>query len=102
MPWDKRGYYYRKKRIGARVVSEYIGRGFMANLEAGSDQTERDARECDRRELQSERAKDAQLEAGIIAADELISAAMNEALEAAGYHRHARGQWRKRRETKSD
>ncbi len=102
MPWDKRGYYYRKKRIGSRVVSEYIGRGFMANLEAGQDQTERDARAYERRELQAQRAKDAQLEAGIIAADELISAAMNQALEAAGYHRHARGQWRKRRETKSD
>ncbi len=100
MPWDKRGYYYRKKRIGARVVSEYIGRGFMANLEAGLDQTERDARECDRRELQAQRAKDAQLEAEISAADELISAAMREVLEASGYHQHARGQWRKRRQTK--
>jgi hypothetical protein len=102
MPWDKRGYYYRKKRIGARVVSEYVGRGFMANLEAGSDQTERDARECDRRDLQAQRAKDAEIEATIAAADELINAAMNEALEAAGYHRHARGQWRKRRDTKSN
>ncbi len=99
MPWDKRGYYYRKKRIGSRVVSEYIGRGFMADLDAQADAQAQQERAHDRALMQAQRLEADTVEAGIAAADELIKAAMSQALEAAGYHQHARGQWRKRRET---
>jgi predicted component of type VI protein secretion system len=102
MPWDKRGYYYRKKRIGARVVSEYVGRGFPGQLAAGEDEMARNERAQAQASTQAAQQKAEALDQNIAAADELISAAMNEALEAAGYHRHARGQWRKRRDTKSD
>jgi hypothetical protein len=102
MAWDKRGYYYRKKRIGARVVGEYVGRGMFADFAAGEDETARIERAQAQASTQAARLETETLDAAIESADELISAAMNEALEAAGYHRHARGQWRKRRETKSD
>lgn len=98
MPWDKRGYYYRKKRIGSRVVSEYVGKGFMADLEAGSDQTERDARECERAALQAMKAECGALDESVAAADAAIGALMKQTLQSAGYHQHERGQWRKRRD----
>jgi len=102
MPWDSRGYYYRKKRIGARVVSEYIGRGMSGTFAAADDLEAQEQRAQERASTQAKRREADALDQSIAAADELISAAMNQALEAAGYHRHARGQWRKRRETKSD
>lgn len=102
MPWDKRGYYYRKKRIGSRVVSEYVGVGFIANLEADADQKERHERNLKRADEYSERETAAALDESMEAADALITALMRQELEAAGYRQHARGQWRKRREIKSD
>ncbi len=102
MSWDKRGYYYRKKRIGARVVSEYVGRGMFADMDAAEDIAARIERAQAQASTQAARLECEALDASIQAADELISAAMNQALEAAGYHRHARGQWRKQRETKSN
>ncbi|MBV7328408.1 hypothetical protein KFU94_09135 [Chloroflexi bacterium TSY] len=44
MGWEFRGnrlYYYRKQRIGNRVVSEYIGAGPIAELVAVQDENER-------------------------------------------------------------
>jgi hypothetical protein len=102
MPWDKRGYYYRKKRIGARVVSEYIGRDFLGQLAAADDLEAQEQRAQAQASTQAARLEFEALDAGIESADELISAAMFEALEAAGYHQHARGQWRKRRDNKSN
>jgi len=102
MPWDKRGYYYRKKRIGSRVVSEYVGRGMFADMDAAEDAAKRQERAQAQASTQAARLETETLDAGIQAADELINAAMFETLEAAGFHRHARGQWRKRRDTKND
>jgi hypothetical protein len=102
MPWDKRGYYYRKKRIGARVVSEYVGGGLSGTFAAADDLEAQEQRAQERASTKAAQLETETLDAGIQAADELISAAMFEALEAAGYFQHARGQWRKRRETKSD
>ncbi len=44
MAWESRGngsYYYRKQRIGGRVVSEYVGQGEVAGLVAQLDAIER-------------------------------------------------------------
>jgi hypothetical protein len=101
MPWE-RGYYYRKKRIGSRVVSEYVGGGLSGTLAAADDLEAQEQRAQAIASTQAARLEAEALDTGIQAADELISAAMFEALEAAGYHRHARGQWRKRREPKSN
>ncbi len=102
MAWDQRGYYYRKKRIGARVVSEYVGGGFSGTFAAADDLEAQEQRAQERASTQAARLETETLDAAIESADELINAAMFEALEAAGYHRHARGQWRKRRDTKSN
>ncbi len=94
---DKRGNWYRSKRIGRRVVREYLGRGeawaSFAWLEAHDrqrDADERPARQREEKQLE-------ELEAAVAAVCTLADQAAREALEAAGYFQHDRGQWRKRR-----
>lgn len=97
MPWDKRGYYYRKKRIGRRVVSEYVGKGPGAALLASCDENERAGRLQERKAFQAMKREHDTLEENAAAFDAITTALMKQELEAAGYHQHARGQWRKRR-----
>jgi hypothetical protein len=94
MSWEtRRGgkrYYTRSRRVAGRVVREYVGTGGRAEEAAAAD-------EARRRQWLSERdtlcALDALLDQFHTLADLLVEAT----LLAAGYHRHNRGQWRKRR-----
>ena len=94
---DKRGYWYRSKRIGKQVVKEYLGAGSYASLLARSEEILQPQEAAARREelamLQAIEAVDAPIEA----ACDAIQAVMCEQLQQAGYHQHKRGEWRKRR-----
>src|SRR5215210_2118434 len=99
MAWETRGthrYYYRSRKIGGRVVKEYIGGGLVGVLAEREDETRRRKQEAERVALQGDRdafeAAAAAHEAFTWATDALMSTA----LLAAGYHRHDRGHWRKR------
>ena len=55
MAWEKRGnnsYYYQKRRIGDRVVSDYIGAGPVAEMIALTDADERQRKEYERQQWQ--------------------------------------------------
>jgi predicted lysophospholipase L1 biosynthesis ABC-type transport system permease subunit len=100
MAWETRRrkrYYYSKRRRGARVESHYIGAGeaaqVIATLEALYREQRTAEREQWRREQQSHRAADADIDR-LGASIRLLVAA---ALLAAGCHTH-KGQWRSRRE----
>jgi hypothetical protein len=89
-------YYYRKRRIGSRVVSEYVGGGELAHLAAQLDAWERDKQdeECYRLKVKC---------AEIMAEDKVladlgqaISTLVQGILLAEGYHTH-KGQWRRKR-----
>ena len=101
MAWEQRGnqaYYYRSVRSGGRVVKEYASGGFLGALAAEFDAEERAERDAKRRRLAAEQARWADLEQPARELDdlaELLTAAM---LLVAGYHRHDRGEWRRRRE----
>jgi hypothetical protein len=96
MGFESRGsnsYYYRKQRVGGRVVSRYVGGGDVGRLSAkldAADRAEEEARRArDRGEHEAEEALDELLDAlgsalRMAAACELI---------AAGCHSH-NGQWR--------
>ena len=94
MSW-KNGYYYRSKRQSGRVVSEYVGSGLYAQLEALLDQEERERRQAEQAER--DRARNA------ILADERqldqVESTVYDLVKAAyllgGYRSHNR-QWRKR------
>jgi hypothetical protein len=97
MGWERGRYYTRSKKVGGRVMREYVGAGPLAELAAQLDELAREQRRLDALALRQEKdelaALDAELKAFCEAADELARAA----LLAAGFRRHNRGEWRKRR-----
>jgi hypothetical protein len=102
MAWEKRGrhgpYYTQSRRVDGRVVREYVGRGPLAESIAQADEAEREARRLERgrerEQLEQDRELDQLFSAYSAGVDELLRGV----LEAAGYHRHKRGEWRRRRE----
>ena len=104
MSWEQRGnrtYYYRSRKIAGRVVKEYVGGGLAGMLAEQEDEARRRKRDAECVALQADR--DA-FEAAVAAHDAFARAAdalMTAALVAAGYHRHDRGQWRKRHASKA-
>jgi hypothetical protein len=95
--WDRRGYYYRVRKVGGRVVREYCGSGRAAELLARRDALERERREQDRLALRLEKAHLDALDADCDTLNDIAQLVAHAALLAAGYHQHKRGQWRKRR-----
>ena len=98
MAWETRGnrrYYYRKKRVSGRVVSEYIGTGAIADLTASTqEQTTRQskfARKLDHDQQRQQAAIDTEIKQCESELHKLLAPV----LVAAGYHRHKR-QWRKK------
>lgn len=97
MAWEDRGgreYYYRKKRIGNRVVSEYIGVGFLAELTAEMDEVEKEKREWERQEWRKMKEVVKAVDNELGSVGDLIRAVVRANLLLAGYHPH-KGQWRK-------
>jgi len=95
MAWEKRGnkrYYYRKRRQGGHVSSEYVGAGELAGAGAALDALEREVRRAERRRRAELRALDAQV--GQVC--DLIRALTDAVLLVNDYHTH-KGQWRKKR-----
>lgn len=102
MAWETRGngggtYYYRKRKVDGRVVSEYVGSGPLATFaasRAAEDRRERAvAATTERAERDRMRADEAELDGFCTLADALARAALLNV----GYHQHHRGEWRKRR-----
>lgn len=98
MTWCRQGrYFYRSRRVGGRVVSEYLGCGAIGQAAARRDEERRAqalaAREGDRIAQEEARALEAALHDLARVSDALLA----ETLTAAGYHRHHRGEWRLRR-----
>jgi hypothetical protein len=92
-----RPYLYRSVRRGGRVTSEYEAGGIDAQLIAALETDERDLKRFEQEHARSERKQLDDLERAL---DELAEHARNlarDALTAAGYHHHNRGEWRKNR-----
>ncbi len=92
---DSRGYAYRSKRNGTRIEKEYIGRD--AGIAQFLDTLDRNERESERDGRRAEQAALDELDAPLLAFDAAVNELVESTLIAAGYHRHQRGQWRKRR-----
>jgi len=101
-PWERRerggSYYTRSRKEGGRVVRQYVGGGLLGELAARMDAEGRRRREEREAAQREERER---LDALVAPVEELCEAAeviARAALLASGYHRHNRGEWRKRRE----
>ena len=100
MGWEDRSgrqYYYRKKRIGKHVFSEYIGSGFLAELIANEDEKEREYRDRERKAWEREKARTKLVDDELDSLVGLIRNLIRANLLLDGYHPH-RGQWRKKRD----
>lgn len=87
-----RFYYYEKRRVGARVVSRYIGGGLLATLAAESRQ-DRDQHRREKRRLRNE---EKQIDRQINEQSQILAALTGQCLRLAGFRQH-KGQWRKKR-----
>lgn len=100
MAWEQRkgrSYYYRSRREAGQVRKEYIGTGEFAGALARLDELDRTIQKLRGYDERDERER---LEAGDAALQEfcdLTELLARTALEAAGYHQHARGEWRRKR-----
>jgi hypothetical protein len=96
MAWEKRGgrlVYYSARRVGRRVVKQYLGDGPTAHATAALVQASKLEREASREEERKRQAAEADLEAKGRELDRLV----NRLLEGAGLHRPKRDRWRRRR-----
>jgi hypothetical protein len=97
MGWERRGdreYYYRKRRIGGRVVSRYLGLTEFAHEYDAFVSDEKARRDLDRHDREYQAAVDRELDRFGAFTRMLATAVLIDA----GYHLH-KGQWRRRRRT---
>lgn len=96
MAWE-RGYYYRARKVGGRVVREYVGGGLTGELAAQTDANQRAEREERQATIQAEIAALAELESRVADCCRQTDLVVRAALVAAGFRQHKRGEWRKKR-----
>jgi hypothetical protein len=92
-----RRYYYRSVRMGHTVRRVYAGTGEAGRLAAAEDDRRRQARRDRDRVRREEEARWAEAEGQLDDFNRWTEALARAALMAAGYFRHARGHWRRRR-----
>lgn len=103
MGWEQRGsstFFYQKRRVGGRVVSNYLGRGEWVAAAAALLQHDQRERERERVwALQTIGEAEAATAAAIVALhdlDRIARAAVRAALIEDGFHER-KGEWRRRR-----
>ena len=102
MAWERRErgglYYTRSRKVDGQVVREYVGGGVLGELAARMDAEARQRREEEAAVWKEECERMEALSAPAEELWEAIEVLARAALLSAGYHRHNRGEWRKRRE----
>ena len=96
MTYRRGRYYYRSKREGKRVTTQYLGTGEWADAMALLDDIERQERALEREAMQEEMAREREVDHQLDARGAQVRALTEAVLVANGYHRH-KGTWRKRR-----
>jgi hypothetical protein len=102
MAWqevDGRRYYYRGRRLCGRTRRVYVGAADdpAAELAAAADGLRRLGREAAARESHAERERLRGAEAPLVRLCAVSDVFTRAALLSAGFHRHHRGPWRRRR-----
>lgn len=104
MGWETRErgtrYYTRSRKIGGRVVREYVGSGTLAELVAQQDASTRAARCRELAAKREEKGKETAIERDLVSYYAAVTQVLQQHMEAADFHQHARGEWRRRRMTK--
>lgn len=98
MGWEERGsgrYYYRKRRAGDRVISEYVGPGMIGRLASIFDGERHQERKQQREARKAEREAVQTAEAAVDHICGMVRVLTSAALLSAGYHTH-KGEWRRK------
>jgi hypothetical protein len=99
MAWENRNgtlYYYRKRREGKQVISEYIGGGLLGYIAETFDMEDREETDFKRAELREQKALSRAIDIQVDELEKYTRAITRACLLLAGYHVHKR-QWRKLR-----
>jgi len=99
--WQYEGdkaYYYRSRRQGGRVVTEYVGTGETARRAAAEDQQRRLQRRDKRRAQQAEFDKLAELHEAVARVYKQTALLQKASLVFAGYYYHWARVWRRRKQ----
>ncbi len=101
MAWETRQrgsrYYCRSKKIGGRVIREYVGTGSIGERAAAADERERAQRQA---QQAAWRADQERIESAIAPLEEfcdMVETLARGSVLLAGDHRHHRGEWRRKR-----
>ena len=101
MAWESRNgrgrYYTRSKRMGGRVVREYVGCGPVGELAAAHDELKRAERTEQLEAMERKKRELERIEGLLMRSWEGARDQARLAMIDAGYYRHHRGEWRKRR-----
>ena len=101
MGWEKRqsgaAYYTRSHRVNGRVTREYVGGGLIGELAAEMDANARRDREAKMAAWRAEKAEIESREKRLSEFSDHVETLARSALLSAGFHRHHRGEWRKKR-----
>jgi hypothetical protein len=96
MGWEYRGnrlYYYRKKREGRHVVSEYIGAGMAAYLMVELDNEDHLERKYNAVQWKKQRSEIEKIDHDVDHLEKTINAFVRAKFLTSGFHAH-KGQWR--------
>ena len=100
MAWEPRGnniYYYRKKRIDGKVISEYVGKGVRAQKIASMYLAVKEKKKKEDDNIRQQKKQFYLLNNQIIQMSLLSDQMVGYFLTTAGFHKH-KGQWRRRRD----
>ena len=101
MGWEMRGghgpYYTRSSRVNGRIVREYVGKGLMGELASAMDERDRTVQQAKSEALKTQTTELDRIEEMLVAVCSTADEITILSLQSAGYHRHHRGEWRKRR-----
>ena len=100
MAWETRSgkpYYYRKRRVDGKVVSEYVGTGGQAEEMAVQDELDRDLRKAQEDKVRSIIQGDKLIDRQIDCVSAQMMRIVHGFLLINGYHTHKR-KWRKYRQ----
>ena len=105
MAWETRNgrrYYYQSVRIDGRATKRYLGTDQAAKA-AAADVAQRQAdRHAAAERVRTEQDQAATVDQPLADLCHLTDLLLTAALSNAGYHRHDRGPWRKRRHVTDD
>jgi hypothetical protein len=97
--WSKRGnlmFFYRRRRVGGRLVTSYVGRGPTAQLAADLEALQRRQREAGWAAQRIEKQRWKEADTWLLRLTELTRLLVKDHLRGLGYHQHARSEWRRK------